>query len=134
MHEIDVFLLKDSSGKASIKVEPELIGVHSGDTVFWHFHSLLGDDAKWVEIEIAPGDDRVASPFFECRGDSPEARCWTELKWGHGHLVATAPDLAPRPGIRNNKYFVRAYNSEPTVYDPASASVTEDPNIIVCDP
>jgi hypothetical protein len=134
VQEIDVFLLKDASGGAKIQTEPAMAGVHSGDSVLWHFHSLLGNDVNWVEIDFAQGDDGHKAKFFDARGHVYDSRRFTELKNGHGHIMGTAPELPGGAGTRGDKYFVRGYKAMPNPYDPGLASCVQDPDIITCDP
>jgi hypothetical protein len=128
--EIEVFLLDDPEKGPYIQTEPSLAGVHSGDDVTWHFHSLLGPTVNWVEIEFTTPN----SDFFESRHNPPEARCWAKLNGGHGLMYGTAPQLGGVPTTANAKYWVRAYTAEPVVAGSLKPFVFTDPNIIVCDP
>jgi hypothetical protein len=133
VHEIEVFLLKDKpKSKPYIRVEPNLIGVHSGDTVFWHLHSLI-PGVKWVEIEFKSKPAK-ATQFFESREeDEYTPRRYTELHWGHGHMLGTAPELG-KQGTARAKYFVRGYKRKPNPAKPQAPFVELDPDIIICDP
>lgn len=132
MHEIEVFLLKDKpKSRPYIKVHPDLTGVHSGDTVFWHLHSLI-PGVEWVEIQFT-SKTPAATKFFEGREDKYTPRRYTKLHWGHGHLLGTAPELG-KEGTARAKYFVRGYAEKPVPSNPNAAIVKLDPDIIICDP
>lgn len=133
MQEIDVFLIRDSASVPKIQVEPALAGVHSGDSVMWHFHSLLGDDVNWVEIDFAEGKDGHRAKFFDARGHVQDGRRYAELHKGHGHIMGTAPELPGGAGTRGDKYFVRGYREKPEDAE-AVPYCWLDPDIITCDP
>jgi len=135
VNEIEVFILNDPAKGNFIRTEPDLAGVHSGDNVIWHFHSLLGPKATWVEVEF----DIAANPdakFFPGRSSPPVARCYTQLTGGHGQLHGTAPGLTGAPAAASAKYSIRAYKDgeEPVPGSSYTPLVYVDPNIIVCDP
>ena len=132
VQEVNVFITEpDKSGDPpKLRLDQPIFGIHSGDNVLWHFHSVV-KKVRWVELEFA------RAKFFESRGSSdPSPSCYTDLKNGHGHLLGTAPQLGA-PKSKKEKYSIRGYGSKPDPVKPKPKPepvFVEDPDVIICDP
>jgi hypothetical protein len=133
MLEIDVYFGLNAIGDATdVIVQPDPSALHSGDDVFWHFHSL-DKNVDYVVIEF--GD--TSAEFFDVRKKKKSNKRKAELekanpaRGGHGHIVGTAPSHGG--GTQSNKYTITAYDGDP---DTAGSSVLyeADPTVITCDP
>jgi len=116
-HEINVFFLKD--GK--VRVEPDLSGVHTGESVIWKMHST-NNQVTWAQIEFQ--DPRAG--FF-----NGGAKSSIQLNYGHAYILGNGPSLG-LPGTLEGKFWVRGYSADP---DRGGMMVAQlDPTIITCDP
>jgi hypothetical protein len=138
MLEIDVYFgLNKVGDPKDVLVQPDPAALHSGDDIFWHFHSL-DKNVEYVRIEFA--DNTVL--FFDERGHKKTFQRKTQLekppkgnKGGHGRILGTAPSYGG--GTQSNKYSVKAFDTDPGDVNnpnPPNPIYEMDPTVITCDP
>jgi len=133
MLEIDVYFgLNKTGDKTDVIVQPDPAALHSGDDVFWHFHSL-DKKVKYVRVEFAG----KGAKFFEERKNKKTHQRKAKIeksnpkKGGHGHILGTAPSYGG--GTKLNKYIVAAFDSDPDTKG-TKALYELDPTVVTCDP
>lgn len=134
MQEVNVYISEDPFDP--VTVDQSIVGIHSGDSLIWEFHSA-DKEVEWALVEFEAKNGGTPPEFFEDRpGDKHPNVRFTKLHGGHGHVLGTAPDLdPPKPTSSQLKYWIRLYKAQPDPDQPDKDEYRRlDPGVIVCDP